>query len=199
MAIVSTAPTVYPRRDTTPGHVYIRTRSRATTPCGVVMLPSCVLFLFPRESQEIREVASVNHRGENWSREWSSRGRGPPESGFADAWLSTGERWMVLFSGPGSARLCPNTSTPRVAHNTTRSLSPGVVESGSRGGYCGLSLIYHPIISTVYPWNASRWRQSSRWRPSVRPRVRSFSIGSRESGHAKSYGDQWNIENFVAV
>lgn len=29
----------------------------------------------PSESQEIREVAVVDHRGENWSREWFLRGR----------------------------------------------------------------------------------------------------------------------------
>lgn len=165
MAIVSTAP-VYPRHDTTPGHiVYIRTQSRATTPCSVVMLPSCVLFLFPRSREKFAKSSLWTTAARTGlARVVPSRSR---ESGFAVLAFHREYR-TVLFSGPVSAWLCPNTSAVRVAHCTARSLSRGVAKPGSRRGGChGLSLIYHPINSLVCPRNVSRWRDSFRWRRSV--------------------------------
>lgn len=105
-----------------PGYVYIGTQSHATTPCGVLMLPSCVLFLFPRSRDEIREIVIVDHRGENWSREWFLRGRDLRNPASRMLTFHPRERQTMLFFELGSARLCPNTSIFRVAYNIARAL-----------------------------------------------------------------------------
>jgi len=105
------------------GHVYIRMRSHATTPCGVLMLSSCVLFLFPQSRRNSRNRYHGPPRRELVtrvvpSRSWSS------ESGFADAYFPP-ERapdTKMLFFQLGSARLCPNTSIFRVAYNIAQAL-----------------------------------------------------------------------------
>lgn len=97
--------------------LYIRTRSRATTPCGVVTftllrpLPARVA----RNSRTRTIAARTGHASGSFEVAVSGiRLRG--------ACLPT-ERPAMLFSEPGSARLCPNTSAVRVAHNAARSLS----------------------------------------------------------------------------
>ena len=105
-----------------PGHVYIRTRSHATTPCGVLMLPSCVLFLFSQSRDEIHEIVIVDHHGENWSREWFLRGRDLRNPASRMLTFHPKERQTMPFFQLGSARLCPNTSIFRVAYNIARVL-----------------------------------------------------------------------------